>query len=263
MTEAEKREATKGSVLDGLWKAGTVFGPFFCVMFLPSPLNWICGIGILAVGLSFLPLWRKMVREFLCTTAWVRQHGITPDQLKGFGGATTSAVAAPPPAESRGRIAQWYARHWGTALFRNLALVVVIAWVLRAFVIGSYRAETDAVSPEIPRGSWMLVYKLARTFEPGDILAYWHEGKVLVGRVAEVEPRDGVVRVQRRQAAPESLAAANIIGKVVFNTRAGTSTSHKLPAQAAGKQPTPQAGAVPNRPITSRQNDGGGVTTKP
>ena len=65
----------------------------------------------------------------------------------------------------------------------------------------------------------MLVYKLARAFEPGDIIAHWHEGKVFVGRVTETGPRDDVVRVQRRQSSPESVAATDIIGKVVFNTR--------------------------------------------
>ena len=84
MTEAEKRENIKCGLLFGLWNAGTFFGPFFFIQFssLPSPMNWIYGGAILIVGLSFYPLWRRMVREFLCATAWARQQGIRPEQLK-------------------------------------------------------------------------------------------------------------------------------------------------------------------------------------
>ena len=251
MTEAETREATTRSVLDGLWKAGTVLGPFFSIHFVPSPLGWIYGIGIFVVGLSFLPLWRKIEREFLCTTAWARQQGLRPDQLRGF--------AAPSLSEPRGRIAQWYARRWRTLLFRDLPVVIVIVIVLHAFVIASYRAETDAVSPEIPRGSWMLVYKLACTFGPGDIIVHRREGKFIVGRVVEAGPRDGVVRVQRRQASPESVAAANIIGKVVFNTRAGTSSDR----QPAEKMPGPEIERVEvskdQAVVKQRRFNGGGM----
>ncbi|MBI5821895.1 MAG: protein kinase [Verrucomicrobia bacterium] len=84
LTEAEKREAMKRILLFGFWNAGTFFGPFFCVWFssLPNPMNWIYGGAILIIGLSFYPLWLKMQREFLCTTAWARQQGIRPEQLK-------------------------------------------------------------------------------------------------------------------------------------------------------------------------------------
>ncbi len=150
------------------------------------------------------------------------------------------AAKKPLGTDSRGRIAQWLTRRWRSALFRDLPVGLVIAFVLSTFVIGNYRAETDAVSPEIPRGSYMLVYKLARTFGPGDIIAYRRDGKVIVGRVVEAGPRDGAVRVQRRQTSPESVAAANIIGKVVFNTRAGTSPDR----QPAEKMSEPEIESV-------------------
>jgi hypothetical protein len=94
MTETEKREMTKRGLLFGLWNAGTFFGPLFSVLFLPAPLGWIYGIAILAIGLSFYPLLRRMQREFLCATAWARQHGLQPDQLKG------GAIGGPGPADS-------------------------------------------------------------------------------------------------------------------------------------------------------------------
>jgi len=123
------------------------------------------------------------------------------------------------------RVADWFARRWRTILLRDVPVAVVIALLLRVFVIETYHAEGNAVSPEIPRGSLIFVYKLARSFGSGDVVAYRRDGKVLAGRVAEAGPREGVVRVQRRQESPESVAAADIIGKVVFNTRAATPAS--------------------------------------
>jgi len=114
-----------------------------------------------------------------------------------------------------------FTRRGRMLLLRDLPVAIVVAVILRTFVIQNYRAATDAVSPEIPRGSWMLVYKLARTFQTGDIVAYRHAGKVFAGRVAEAGPRDGTLRVQRKEKSPASIPAVDIIGKVIFNTRAG------------------------------------------
>ncbi|MEI7730227.1 MAG: serine/threonine-protein kinase [Verrucomicrobiota bacterium] len=83
LTDAEKSEATKRRFLFGIWNAMTFFGPFFSVMFLPSPLGWIFGGAMLVIGLSFYPLWRRMEREFLYSTIWARQQGIQLEQLKG------------------------------------------------------------------------------------------------------------------------------------------------------------------------------------
>ncbi len=82
MTEAEKRDALWRALLFGFWNAGTIFGPFFCVLYVPSPLGWIVGIVALVIGLSFSSLWRRMEREFLCSTAWAKQQGIKPETLR-------------------------------------------------------------------------------------------------------------------------------------------------------------------------------------
>jgi len=82
LTEREKEDLLKRTLLFGFWNAGTFFAPFFSVMFLPSPLGWIFGIAAFVIGLSFHPMWNRMQREFLCSTEWARQQGIKPDQLK-------------------------------------------------------------------------------------------------------------------------------------------------------------------------------------
>jgi tRNA A-37 threonylcarbamoyl transferase component Bud32 len=84
LSEAERRQALWRGLLFGLWNAGTFFGPFFFVWFssLPAPMNWIYAIAVLVIGLSFYPLLLRLQREFLASTAWARQQGIKPDQLK-------------------------------------------------------------------------------------------------------------------------------------------------------------------------------------
>jgi serine/threonine protein kinase len=92
--------------------------------------------------------------------------------------------------------------------------------LLRLFVIAPYHAETDSTSPEIPRDSYVFVFKLARTFSAGEVIVYRREGKTWIARVAEAGPRGGTLQVSRRHGPPQAILAGEIIGKVVFNTRA-------------------------------------------
>jgi tRNA A-37 threonylcarbamoyl transferase component Bud32 len=82
MTGAEKREAMIRGALFGIWNSATWFGPFFAVQFMSKPVGWMIAPIILVVGLAGFPIWHRMEREFLCTTVWARQQGLTPDQLK-------------------------------------------------------------------------------------------------------------------------------------------------------------------------------------
>jgi len=89
LTESERREVLKRSLMFAVWNAATFFVPFFFARLssLPSPMNWIYAGGALGIGLSFYPLFRTIMRDFLCTTAWARQQGILPEQLKASGGS--------------------------------------------------------------------------------------------------------------------------------------------------------------------------------
>ena len=60
--------------------------PFFAVAFMHNAVGWLIAPIIFFGGLAGIPIWRRMQREFLCTTAWARQQGLTPYQLKGTGG---------------------------------------------------------------------------------------------------------------------------------------------------------------------------------
>ena len=123
LTDAEEREAMKRGLLFGFWNAATCFVPFFVVMGVPAPLGWILGAGVFLLGLSFYPLWRRMEREQLCATAWGRQQGITPDQLKGSAGRRW-----PPPlvvVRDGRRVIHWTGVVWLAALLTFAAAVAV------------------------------------------------------------------------------------------------------------------------------------------
>jgi len=120
---------------------------------------------------------------------------------------------------------------------RSLLLAAAIALLLRTFVLGIYEATSDAVSPEIPRGSRVLVFKLTRWFEPGDVVVYKSGEKNMLGRVSAdiydgdlpTRPGDPIpkrvrdrVAIERRGDHPKDIAASDVIGKVVFNTRFST-----------------------------------------
>jgi len=81
MTKAERREAAARSLLFSVWNAGTWFAPFFSCMFIPSPLGWVFGFCALVIGLSFFPFIQRLMRDFVVSTQWARQQGITLQQL--------------------------------------------------------------------------------------------------------------------------------------------------------------------------------------
>jgi predicted Ser/Thr protein kinase len=82
LTESERRESTKLGLLFGVWNAATFFVPFFIAMGVPGPVGWAIGAGVLLLGLSFYPMLLRMQREKLCHSAWARQQGVTPEQVR-------------------------------------------------------------------------------------------------------------------------------------------------------------------------------------
>jgi signal peptidase I len=236
MTAAEKRGATTRALLFGLWNAMTFFGPVFCVAFmsLPGPMRWMYGAAILVIGLSFYPRWLRMHREFLASTSWARAKGITPEQLKGH------FPTGRAKATRRGTL-------WGV-------LIAVAAGIaIRGFVLAPYVVVTDALRPEIPRESYVLVNQLARSFAPGDIIVYRDAGRAKVARVMEPGPKKGLLRIQYAGEKPVLLQAKLAKGKVIFNTRPAFQSEGQAQA-AVPKANTP----IPSAPGISHVNVAGG-----
>jgi signal peptidase I len=101
---------------------------------------------------------------------------------------------------------------WQRALY-NIAIALLLALPLRAWVVQAFVINGKSVEPEIPPGSHMLVWKLSKSFTPGDIIAHRHADQVWVSRVVRVEG-DAFI-VQRNQWPEEKLPSKDVIGKVV------------------------------------------------
>ncbi|MBI5687701.1 MAG: protein kinase [Verrucomicrobia bacterium] len=127
------------------------------------------------------------------------------------------------------------ARHRGRKLFWEILIGVAIALALRTWVVAPYYAASDVVAPEIPRQSYVLVYKLAHAYAPGDIIVYKADGKAVLGRVAQAGPSNGALQIERRNQSPQSVPLSSIVGKVIFNTRAA---AHSVGPPSMSQQAT-------------------------
>ena len=115
-------------------------------------------------------------------------------------------------------VAAWIKKTvWYTLFFLGLGIVV------RAFVLQDFLAMTDAVATDVPQGSHALVFKLARDYLPGDIAVYRTNGIDELGRVVVAGPNGGYLLVQRHESL-QLIPAADLIGKVILNTRAAHSS---------------------------------------
>jgi hypothetical protein len=110
-----------------------------------------------------------------------------------------------------------FGRKYSRSLILNVLAPVGLALILKVAVAESFIAKTATVSPEVPTGSFVIVYKLASQFAPGDIIAYRDDATTFLGRV--VESNDGSLQVARDNKAPEGVARKAIIGRVVVATR--------------------------------------------
>lgn len=97
----------------------------------------------------------------------------------------------------------------GVSTLIALAIALPVRWLL----LGAYVVSGDSTSPELPKGSRILVWKLARVFAPGDIIAYDHEGNTYVGRVVRVG--ESTVTVHRNGQSEEDVPRALLTGKVI------------------------------------------------
>jgi serine/threonine protein kinase len=114
---------------------------------------------------------------------------------------------------------------------RITAGVVLVLLLVRTFVLTPYRLASDSLDAVIPKGSWLFIYRLQRTFSPGDIVAYGHtDSLVYVGRVT-ASSASGNISITRNDQPPTPIPLSSIIGKVVFNTRNSNASPTVQPKQ--------------------------------
>jgi hypothetical protein len=100
----------------------------------------------------------------------------------------------------------------------KIAVALVLAFGVRCAVAQSFYASGNGAAPQIPVGSAVLVYKLARTFSPGDVIVF---------RVADGTARLGIVKsstngnliVHNNGLGDQPVAMDHVVGRVILNTR--------------------------------------------
>jgi signal peptidase I len=113
--------------------------------------------------------------------------------------------------------------------------IVVVIGILRTFFVQPFMVMTDAAAPEIPAGSRILVWKMARTFKPGDLLAYEAGDQFYAGRVARSE---GENVIMNRNGMPDiAVPRAAITGKVISVYWRGETPRVETPKGTAGFGP--------------------------
>lgn len=128
------------------------------------------------------------------------------------------------------------ARTWWHKAIAAIVMAILIVIPLRAWVVSAYKINGKSLSPEMPPGSQVLVWKLATSFTPGDILAHRHGEEVWVSRVVNSDA--GLLRISRTGTPVETIPVSEVIGKVVSvywraPAQESTTTAHALQSMRA------------------------------
>jgi tRNA A-37 threonylcarbamoyl transferase component Bud32 len=105
------------------------------------------------------------------------------------------------------------AESWKRKLGRSVVPTIAVVMLLRTFVIQPFVVPNNSMSPEITKGSRILVWKLTSTYAPGDIVVYRHEDKVWVARVTQVVPT--MLTLQKNSTPNSEVPRETVIGKVI------------------------------------------------
>ena len=111
-------------------------------------------------------------------------------------------------------------RRW----FLRSVLWVVIALVLNftfhTVVAQGFRANSGAVAPEVPRGARVWAYKLASSYNEGDIVIFRRENsRAFLGRVVNVDDAAQEMTVARNGEQDRVIQLDRLVGRVVLTTR--------------------------------------------
>jgi hypothetical protein len=124
-------------------------------------------------------------------------------------------------AHARGYLRTFFKKQRRTLPWK-VGIAAVLLLAIRYSVAESFYVPGDGLSPEIPRGSRVLVYKLSHSFAPGDVIVYRHsQNQNWLGRIVRESNSGGWV-VERNAGADRvvaEIADSQIIGRVFLNTR--------------------------------------------
>jgi serine/threonine-protein kinase len=110
--------------------------------------------------------------------------------------------------------------------FVTVPVAILFTLIVRAYFLQPFHVAGGGVSPEIPIGSRILVWKFHPNIAPGDIIAHWHEYQVWASRVVSVT--DSSVVINRNGQKDETISNATVLGKVVSVYWRGTPQSEVI-----------------------------------
>jgi uncharacterized protein (TIGR03067 family) len=84
LTKAERNHVSVLGLLASAWIVGTCFGIPAFIRSNPGSGKWIVASVWVILFIVSVPMLQRMVRHFLCSTAWAREHGFMPECLRLF-----------------------------------------------------------------------------------------------------------------------------------------------------------------------------------
>jgi hypothetical protein len=100
------------------------------------------------------------------------------------------------------------------------AVAVVLALAVKFAVAAPFYVAGEGASPEVPKGSRVLVYRWASSFSAGDVVAYrYSDSEYRLGIVVRPTSENHWLIERNRGSQTEELVKDQIVGKVVLNTR--------------------------------------------
>jgi hypothetical protein len=84
MTDTERAKVAERGGGYGLWVAVTFALPLAFAFTHRSLVAIVIAAVLVTVHIICIPIWQKKQKRFLCSTAWARERGITPDRLRMF-----------------------------------------------------------------------------------------------------------------------------------------------------------------------------------
>jgi len=84
MTDAERAEVSQRGGGYGLWVAATFALPLAFALTYRSLVAIVIASILVTVHIVCIPIWQKCQKRFLCSTAWAREQGFTPERIRMF-----------------------------------------------------------------------------------------------------------------------------------------------------------------------------------
>ena len=95
----------------------------------------------------------------------------------------------------------------------SIVFAVLAGLAIRQWVVSAYTIRNDALTPELPAGSYVLAWKVACSSIPGDLIVYRQDGHIMGGRVSGNKGDE--VLVNRNGMAEVAVPRGMICGRIV------------------------------------------------